>query len=93
MNPAVNGCRLGPDNVLYDTALFREVYNLVGQVLPCWLSYFVAGLVIILILANAVLLGAAAFSWMERGSSESSRTVSARTGGVRSDCCSLSPTS
>ncbi len=66
MNPAVNGCRLGPDNVLYDTALFREVYNFVGQLLPCWLSYLVAGLVIILILTNAVLLGAAAFSWMER---------------------------
>ena len=66
MNPAVNGCRLGPDNILYDTALFREVYNFVGQLLPCWLSYLVAGLVIILILTNAVLLGAAAFSWMER---------------------------
>ena len=59
-------CSIGPDNILYDTALFREVYNLVGHVLPCWLSYLVAGLVIILILVNAVLLGAAAFSWMER---------------------------
>ena len=59
-------CVLGPDNILYDTALFREVHNFVGQLLPCWLSYLVAGLVIILILTNAVLLGAAAFSWMER---------------------------
>ena len=66
MNPAANGCQLGPDNILYDTALFREVYNFVGLAFPCWLSYLVAGLVIILILANAVLLGAAAFSWMER---------------------------
>ena len=66
MNPAANGCRLGPDNILYDTALFREIYNFVGLALPCWLSYLVAGLVIILILTNAVLLGAAAFSWTER---------------------------
>ncbi len=59
-------CVLGPDNILYDTVLFREVYNFVGQVLPCWLSWFVAGFVIIFLLVNAVLLGAAAFSWMER---------------------------
>lgn len=59
-------CSIGPDNILYDTALFREVYNFVGMALPCWLSFLVAGLVIILILVNAVLLGAAAFSWLER---------------------------
>ena len=59
-------CVLGPDNILYHTPLFREVYNFVGMALPCWLSYFVAGLVIILILVNAVLLGAAGFSWLER---------------------------
>ena len=59
-------CALSPDNILYHTPMFREIYNLVGYVLPCWLSYFVAGIVIILVLANAVLLGAAAFSWMER---------------------------
>ena len=59
-------CVIGPDNILHGTPLFREVYNLVGLVLPCWLSYLVAGLVIILILANAVLLGAAGFSWAER---------------------------
>ena len=59
-------CSIGPDNILYDTALFREIYNFVGQLLPCWLSYFVAGFVIILILVNAVLLGAAGFSWLER---------------------------
>ena len=46
--------------------MFREVYNFVGMALPCWLSYFVAGFVIILMLANAVLLGAAGFSWLER---------------------------
>ncbi len=59
-------CVLGPDNILYHTPLFREVYNLAGTVLPCWLSYLVAGLAIILILTNAVLLGAAGFSWLER---------------------------
>jgi NADH-quinone oxidoreductase subunit H len=59
-------CALGPDNILYHTALFRVVYDFVGLALPCWLSYFVAGFVIILILVNAVLLGAAGFSWLER---------------------------
>jgi len=59
-------CKLGPDNILYDTVLYRAVYDAVGQVLPCWLSYFVAGFVIMLILVNAVLLGAAVFTWLER---------------------------
>ena len=59
-------CILGPDNILNDTALFRVVYEGVGRVLPCWLSYLVAGLVIMLILVNFVLLGAAVLSWLER---------------------------
>ena len=59
-------CSLGPDNILYGTPMFREIYNFVGHVLPCWLSWLVAGFVIILLLVNAVLLGAAVFSWMER---------------------------
>ena len=59
-------CVLGPENILHDTVLFRVVYEGVGKVLPCWLSYFVAGLVIMLILVNAVLLGAAVLSWAER---------------------------
>ncbi len=59
-------CILLPDNVLYDTLLFRVVYEGVGRVLPCWLSYVVAGMVIMLILVNAVLLGAAVLSWLER---------------------------
>ncbi len=59
-------CVLGTDNILHDTVLFRVVYEGVGRVLPCWLSYVVAGLVIMLILVNAVLLGAAVLSWMER---------------------------
>ncbi len=59
-------CVLGPDNILHDTRLFKVIYEAVGQVLPCWLSYAVAGLVIILILVNAVLLGAGMLSWLER---------------------------
>ena len=59
-------CSIGPDNILYDTVMFREIHNFVGHLLPCWLSYLVAGLVIILVLTNAVLLGAAGFSWGER---------------------------
>lgn len=59
-------CVLGTDNILHDTVLFRVVYEGVGRVLPCWLSYVIAGLVIMLILVNAVLLGAAVLSWMER---------------------------
>jgi NADH-quinone oxidoreductase subunit H len=42
------------------------VYELAGFFLPCWLSYFLAGLVIMVILVNAVLLGAAVFVWTER---------------------------
>ena len=59
-------CILGPENILHDTVLFRVVYEGVGSVLPCWLSYFVAGLVIMIILVNGVLLGAAILSWLER---------------------------
>ena len=28
-------CVLGPDNILYDTLLFRVIYDGVGHVLPC----------------------------------------------------------
>lgn len=66
MNPLNSQCRLGPDNILYDTALFREVYHFAGQALPCWLAWLLAGFVIIFLLVNAVLLGAALFSWLER---------------------------
>ena len=59
-------CVLGPDNILHETLLFRVVYEFVGQMLPCWLSYFVAGFLIMFLLVNGVLLGAAIFSWMER---------------------------
>ena len=59
-------CVLAPDNILYDTVLYRVIYEAVGQVLPCGLSYVVAGLAIMLMLVNGVLLGAGLFSWVER---------------------------
>ena len=59
-------CVLGPGNILHDTLLFRVIYEWVGQLLPCWMSYLVAGFVIMLLLVNGVLLGAGLFSWVER---------------------------
>ena len=59
-------CQLAPDNILYGNGLYRLVYDLAGMLLPCWLSYLVAGLVIVFILVNAVLLGAAVITWGER---------------------------
>ena len=59
-------CVLEPGNILYDTLLFRVIYDFVGQVLPCWLSYAVAGLAIMMLLVNGVLMGAGLFSWVER---------------------------
>ncbi len=59
-------CQLATDSVLYANGLYRVVYNLAGSFLPCWLAYVIAGLVIIFILVNAVLLGAAVITWGER---------------------------
>ncbi len=59
-------CVLSQDSILHGTPLLRWVYELAGFFLPCWLSYFLAGLVIMVILVNAVLLGAAVFVWTER---------------------------
>ena len=59
-------CQLASDSILYTNGLFRVVYNLVGTVLPCWVAFVVAGLVIVFILVNAVLLGAAVITWSER---------------------------
>ena len=62
----MNGCYLNPDGALGGNPLFALIYGLAASVLPCWLAYIVAGLVIMLILINAVLLGAAIVSWGER---------------------------
>ena len=62
----MNGCLLNPDGPLGGNPLFAFIYNAAAHVLPCWLSLVIAGLVIMLILINAVLLGAAVVSWGER---------------------------
>ena len=59
-------CQLASDSVLYANGLYRVIYNLAGSFLPCWLAYVIAGLVIVFILVNAVLLGAAVITWGER---------------------------
>ena len=62
-------CHINPDSFLHNNVLYREIYNGLGEVFPswlCWLDYFLSGFVIILILVNAVLLGAAIFVWAER---------------------------
>ncbi len=57
---------LSPDGLLGGNPLFYFIYSAAAHILPCWISYLVAGLVIMLILINAVLLGAAIVSWGER---------------------------
>jgi len=59
-------CQLASDSALYANGLYRVIYNLAGSFLPCWLAYVIAGLVIVFILVNAVLLGAAVITWGER---------------------------
>ena len=59
-------CQLAPDNILYGNGLYRLLYDAAGTLLPCWLAYLAAGLVIIFILVNGVLLGAAVITWTER---------------------------
>ncbi len=62
----MNGCHLDPLGALGGNPLFALIYDLAAYVLPCWLAFVVAGVVIMLILINAVLLGAAIVSWGER---------------------------
>lgn len=59
-------CQLSPDNILYANGLYRLIYDGAGLLLPCWMAYIISGLVIIFILVNAVLLGAAVITWTER---------------------------
>ena len=54
---------------LYDSVLFRYIYNGLGEVLPsklCALDYFLSGFIIMFILVNGLLLGAAIYVWAER---------------------------
>ncbi len=67
-------CDLTTASILCENALYRVVYEGVAFLLPSWLPawllswlpYLIAGLVIMVILVNAVLLGAAAVTWIER---------------------------
>lgn len=59
-------CGLSSASILCENALYRVIYEGVAMVLPFWLAYLIAGLVIMVILVNAVLLGAAAVTWIER---------------------------
>jgi NADH-quinone oxidoreductase subunit H len=59
-------CQFSPDSIFFENALFRTIYEGAGILLPCWMAYAVAGLAIMLILINAVLLGAAVLTWLER---------------------------
>ena len=62
----MNACILNPDGVLGGNPLFAFIYHAAAHVLPCWAAYAAAGLAIMLILINAVLLGAGIISWGER---------------------------
>ena len=62
-------CEIERGSILYDSVLFRLIYNGIGEVFPhqlCALDYFLTGFVIILILVNGLLLGAALLVWGER---------------------------
>ena len=48
------------------SGLYLVIYDFAGMILPSWMSHLVAGLTIMFVLVNAVLLGAAVFVWMER---------------------------
>ena len=62
-------CHIEEGSLLYDSVLFRHIYNLLGEVFPhqlCALDYFISGFIIMFILVNGILLGAAIFIWAER---------------------------
>ena len=62
----MNDCILNPDSALGGNPLFAFIYHAAAHILPCWAAYAAAGLAIMLILINAVLLGAGIISWGER---------------------------
>ena len=59
-------CELG--GLLGDNALFRLIFETADGIIPGWCGfpYLIAGLAIMTILANGVLLGSAAITWTER---------------------------
>ena len=65
----MNGCELAADSILRHNLIFRGIYNGLGEFFPgwlCWLDFFISGFVVMFILVNGVLLGAALFVWTER---------------------------
>ena len=59
-------CQLDAASIFYENSLYRFMYDAVGVFVPCWMSHLLAGLGIMLMLVNAVLLGAALVTWFER---------------------------
>ena len=62
-------CRIEEGTLLYDSVLFRQIYNVMGEVFPsklCALDYFLSGFIIMFIVVNGILLGAALYVWAER---------------------------
>ena len=59
-------CQLASDSIFYQNALYRFIYDTAGTLVPCSFSHVIAGLTIMLMLVNSVLLGAALVTWLER---------------------------
>ena len=59
-------CQLDAASIFYENGLYRFMYEATGSFVPCWMSHLLAGLAIMLLLVNAVLLGAALVTWLER---------------------------
>ena len=59
-------CQLDTASIFYENSLYRFMYEATGSFVPCWMSHLLAGLAIMLLLVNAVLLGAALVTWLER---------------------------
>lgn len=59
-------CQLDAASIFYENSLYRFMYEATGSFVPCWMAHLLAGLAIMLLLVNAVLLGAALVTWLER---------------------------
>ena len=59
-------CQLASESIFYQNALYRFIHDAAGTFVPCSFSHVIAGLAIMLMLVNSVLLGAALVTWLER---------------------------
>ncbi len=59
-------CQLASESIFYQNALYRFIHDSAGAFMPCSVSHVIAGLAIMLMLVNSVLLGAALVTWLER---------------------------